>query len=64
MTALDKKIKKTLVFKSKNVDWTNIFSPIFDLLDVIFSKQKSGQSKIVFYKLLDKSEKEISEIRK
>jgi hypothetical protein len=64
MTAYDKKIKNTLVFKSKNEDWNNTFSSTFELLDVLFSKQKSGQSKIVFYKLLNKSEKEITEILK
>jgi hypothetical protein len=54
--------KSTLVFKSTNEDWNNTFTPVFNLLDVMFTKYKNAQSKIVFYKLLKKSEKEITEI--
>jgi hypothetical protein len=62
MSLHDKKIKNTLVFKSKNEDWNQSLLPVFDLLDVLFSKYKRAQSKIVFYKLLNKSEKEITGI--
>jgi hypothetical protein len=62
MSLHDKKIKSTLVFKSKNEDWNQSLLPVFDLLDVLFSKYKRAQSQIVFYKLLNKSEKEITEI--
>jgi len=62
MTALDKKIKNTLVFRSSNEEWNDIFTPIFNLLDVLYSKYKKAQSEIVFYKLLNKSEKEITGI--
>jgi hypothetical protein len=62
MSLHDKKIKNTLVFKSKNEDWNDSLLPVFDLLDVLFSKYKRAQSEIVFYKLLNKSEKEITEI--
>jgi hypothetical protein len=64
MTAYDKKIKNTLVFKSGNEDWNSAFLPLFNLLDVLFSRCKKAQSEIVFYKLLSKSEKEITEITK
>jgi hypothetical protein len=62
MSLHDKKIKSTLVFKSKNEDWNQSLLPVFDLLDVLFSKYKRAQSQIVFYKLLNKSEKEITGI--
>jgi hypothetical protein len=62
MSLHDKKIKNTLVFKSKNEDWNQSLLPVFDLLDVLFSKYKRAQSEIVFYKLLNKSEKEITGI--
>jgi hypothetical protein len=64
MTASDKKIKNTLVFKSNNPDWNDSFTPVFHLLDVLFAKYKRAQSEIVFYKLLNKSEKEITDILK
>ncbi|GHS98717.1 hypothetical protein FACS189421_07800 [Bacteroidia bacterium] len=64
MTAIDKKIKKTLIFKSNNEDWNDTFLPVFNFLDVLFAKYKRAQSEIVFYKLLNKSEKEITEILK
>jgi hypothetical protein len=64
MTALDKKITKTLVFKSNNENWNDANTPIFSLLDVLFAESTRAQSEIVFYKLLNKSEQEISEILK
>ncbi|GHV11483.1 hypothetical protein FACS1894162_6960 [Bacteroidia bacterium] len=54
--------KITLVFKSKNEHWNNAFEPICSLLDVLFSKMTQLQSQIVYYKLLSKTEKEISEL--
>ncbi|MDR3272840.1 MAG: fumarate hydratase [Flavobacteriaceae bacterium] len=62
MTGSDKKIKNTLVFRSNNESWNDSLSPIFSLLDVLFTKFKRAQSEIVFYKLLNKSEKEITGI--
>lgn len=62
MSMYDKKIKNTLVFKSKNENWNGSLLPIFELLDVLFSKYKRAQSEIIFYKLLNKSEKEITGI--
>ena len=62
MTTFDKKIKQTLVFKSNNDSLNANFTAIFNLLDVIFTKYKRAQSEVVFYKLLNKTEKEITEI--
>jgi hypothetical protein len=62
MSMHDKKIKNTLVFKSKNENWNSSLAPVFALLDVLFSKYKRAQSEIIFYKLLSKSEKEITGI--
>ena len=64
MTSTDKKIKNTLAFKSIQENWNEAFTPIFSLLDVIFAESTQAQSEIVFYKLLNKSEKEISEMLK
>jgi hypothetical protein len=64
MTASDKKIKITLVFKSADPGWNEAFTPVVHLLDVLFAKYKRAQSEIVFYKLLNKSEKEITSILK
>ena len=62
LTSFDKKIKQTLVFRSNNEKLNVNFSAIFNLLDLTFSKHKSAQSEVVFYKLLKKSEKEITKI--
>jgi len=64
LTSSDKKIKQTLVFRSSNEDLNTDFSAIFNLLDITFAKYKNAQSEVVFYKLLKKSEKEITEITK
>ncbi|MCL1933015.1 MAG: SatD family protein [Candidatus Azobacteroides sp.] len=64
MTSSDKKIRDTLVFRSGRENWNDAFTPLFSLLDVLFAESTRAQSEIVFYKLLDKSEKEISEILK
>ncbi|MDR2475769.1 MAG: RNA polymerase subunit sigma-70 [Bacteroidales bacterium] len=64
MSASDKKIKRTLSFNSANNDWNTIFEPVFNLLDVLLLKYKRAQSEIIFYKLLNKSEKEITQILK
>jgi len=64
MTSTDKKIKNTLAFKSNQESWNEAFSPLFSLLDVLFADSTRAQSEIIFYKLLNKSEKEISEILK
>ena len=59
MTATSKKIKSTLVFKSSDKMWNAVINPMFNLLDVLFSKYKRAQSEVIFYKLLHLSEKEI-----
>jgi hypothetical protein len=64
MTSSDKKNKTTLVFKSNNNAWNESFTPVFQLLDVLFAKYKQAQSEVVFYKLLNKPEKEITMILK
>jgi hypothetical protein len=64
MTSSDKKIKNTLAFRSNQENWNDAFSPLFSLLDVLFAESTRAQSEIVLYKLLNKSEKEISEILK
>jgi hypothetical protein len=64
MTSSEKKRKNTLVFKSNQDSWNDSFSPIFSLLDVLSAESTRAQSEIIFYKLLNKSEKEISEILK
>jgi hypothetical protein len=62
MTSSDKKTKNTLAFRSSQENWNEAFTPIFSLLDVLFAESTRAQSEIIFYKLLNKSEKEISEI--
>jgi hypothetical protein len=64
MTSSDKKIRNTLAFRSNQESWNEAFTPLFGLLDVLFVESTRAQSEIVFYKLLNKSEKEISEILK
>jgi hypothetical protein len=64
MTASDKKSRTTMVFKSNNENWNDAYIPIFSLLDVLFAASTRAQCEIVFYKLLNKSEKEITEILK
>jgi hypothetical protein len=56
--------KNTLIFRSKNKKWNNAFEPVCSLLDVQFSKMTQLQSQIVYYKLLSKTEKEITTILK
>ena len=62
MTSSDKKIRDTLAFKSNQESWNKAVTPLFSLLDVLFTDSTRAQSEIIFYKLLNKSEKEISEI--
>ena len=64
MTSSDKKIRNTLAFRSNQEIWNEAFLPLFSLLDVLFAESTRAQSEIVLYKLLNKSEKEISEILK
>jgi len=64
MTSSDKKIKDTLAFRSNQENWNEAFTPLFSLLDVLFAESTRAQCEIIFYKLLNKSEKEISEILK
>ena len=64
MTSSDKKNRNTLAFRSNQENWNEAFTPLFSLLDVLFAESTRAQSEIIFYKLLNKSEKEISEILK
>ncbi|GHU69386.1 hypothetical protein FACS189413_08240 [Bacteroidia bacterium] len=64
MSALEKKNKITLLFKSNNEAWNDALAPLFSLLDVLFTENTRAQNEIVFYKLLGKSEKEITELLK
>ena len=64
MTSTDKRIKISLAFRSNLESWNEAFSPLFSLLDVLLAETTRAQSEIIFYKLLNKSEKEISELLK
>ncbi|MDR0798718.1 MAG: RNA polymerase subunit sigma-70 [Dysgonamonadaceae bacterium] len=57
---MPKNSKYTLIFKSKNEKRDEEFTAIFKLLDFMFNKYKGAQSKVVFYKLLNKTDKEIA----
>ena len=52
---------RTLVFRTNKSNY-KVFDAVFDLLDVLFASFTRTQSKIVYYKLLGKSEKEITSI--
>lgn len=54
-------IKNTLFFCSNNSQLQEQFDTVFSLLDVILSKCSAKQSQIIYYKLLNLSEKEISQ---
>lgn len=53
-------IKNTLFFFMGDKQLQDQFDTIFSLLDIIISKCSAKQSEIIYYKLLDFSEKEIS----
>lgn len=55
-------IKNTMFFCSSDKKMQDKFDAIFSLLDILLSKCSAKQSEILFYKLLEYSEKEISEI--
>lgn len=54
-------IKNTMFFCSNNNQLQNQYETIFSLLDTIISKCSAKQSQILYYKLLNLSEKEISQ---
>lgn len=54
-------IKNTMFFWTDSKQLQEQFDTIFILLDTIISKYSSKQSEIIYYKLLDFSEKEISQ---
>lgn len=54
-------IKNTMFFCSRDQKVQAKFDTIFSLLDTIISKCSAKQSQIIYYKLLELSEKEISE---
>ncbi len=54
-------IKNTLFFCSGEKSMQEQFDTIFSLLDTIISRCSAKQSEIIYYKLLDFSEKEISQ---
>lgn len=53
-------IKNTMFFRMGDKQLNEQFETIFSLLDTILSKCSAKQSEIIYYKLLDYSEKEIS----
>lgn len=53
-------IKNTMFFCSPNNKLQEQFDTLFSLLDTIISKCSAKQSNVIFYKLLDLSEKDIS----
>lgn len=53
-------IKNTMFFCSHDKELQEQFDTIFSLLDTIVSKCSAKQSEVIYYKLLDLSEKEIS----
>ena len=54
-------IKNTMFFCSPHSELENQFDAFFSLLDTIISKCSAKQCEVVFYKLLNYSEKEIAE---
>jgi len=54
-------IKNTLFFCTSDKKLQEQFDTFFSLIDTIISKCSAKQSEIIYYKLLDLSEKEISE---
>lgn len=54
-------IKNTMFFCSNNIQLQEQFETIFSLLNTIISKCSAKQSQILYYKLLNLSEKEISQ---
>jgi hypothetical protein len=54
-------IKNTMFFCSPDQELQTQFVPFYSLLDTILSKCSAKQSEVVFYKLLDISEKDIAD---
>jgi len=54
-------IKNTMFFCSRNNKLQEQFDALFSLLDTLLSKCSAKQCEVVYYKLLDFSEKEIAE---
>ncbi len=54
-------IKNTLFFRSPNSDEQEKYETLFSLLDTIIARCSAKQCEVVFYKLMELSEKEISE---
>lgn len=54
-------IKNTMYFCSNDISLQEPYETIFSLLDTIISKCSAKQSQILYYKLLNLSEKEISQ---
>jgi hypothetical protein len=55
-------IKNSLCFVSSQIELQNKFDTVFSLIDVIISKCSAKQSEVLYYKLLDYSEKEIAKL--
>ncbi len=53
-------IKNTMFFYSNDTRIQDLMDPLFSLLDTIVSKCSAKQSEVVYYKLLEMNEKEIS----
>lgn len=54
-------IKNTMFFKSANKELQENMEPLFYLLDTVLSRCSAKQCRVIYYKLLDMSEKEIAE---
>ena len=54
--------KQTLAFRSNKKKWDDCFDSTFNFLDFLLNKYTTMQCKVLYYKLLGKSEKEIAKI--
>ena len=55
-------IKRTLYFLSSDLAVQHLYETMLEMLDVILARCSAKQCEVVFYKLLNKSEVEISKI--
>jgi hypothetical protein len=57
-------IKSTMDFLSSQKEWERQFDPMIKLIDVLISKATARQCEILLYRLMDKSEDQISKFLK
>jgi len=55
-------IKQSLFFMSANAELNDNFDTLFSLIDTLINKASAKQSKVIFYKLQEKTESEIAKI--